>query len=150
MLKLHLGQPGFTYSVCGPFTKHLKSIQNFRETGYFKLSIWNELDKTCFAHDATCSDRRNLAIRTISVTVLKEKAYEIPLILKYDWYQKELASIVYKFFDQKTGSGASVNEELAQELHKPVIKKFRRRKVYARFKENNWAADLAEMEWLSS
>ena len=84
MLKLHLGQPGFTYSVCGPFTKHLKSIQNFRETGYFKSSIWNELDKICFAHDATCSDRRNLAIRTISVTVLKEKAYEIVLILKYD------------------------------------------------------------------
>ena len=59
---------------------------------------------------------------------------------------KRISNIVYKFFDQKTGSGASVNEELAQELHKPVIKKFRRRKVYARFKENNWAADLAEME----
>ena len=150
MLQLHLGQPRFTYSVCGPFTKHLKSIQKFRETGYFKFSIWNELDQTCFAHDATCSDRRNLAIRTISVKILKEKAYEIALILKYDWYQKELASIVFKFFDQKTGSAASVNEEIAQELHKPVIKKFRRRKVYARFKENIWAADLAEMEWLSS
>ena len=58
--------------------------------------------------------------------------------------------MVYKFFDKKTGSGISVNEQLAEELHKPVIKKFKRRKVYARFKDNIWAADLAEMESLSS
>ena len=66
--------------------------------------------------------------------------------------------MVYKFFDKKTRSGAiatsragvSVNEQLAEELHKPVTKKFKRRKVYARFKDNIWAADLAEMESLSS
>ena len=39
----------------------------------------------------------------------------------------------------------SVNEKLVEELHKPVIEKFKRRKVYARFKENIWATDLAEM-----
>ena len=44
----------------------------------------------------------------------------------------------------------SVNEHLVEELHKPVIKKFKKRKVYARFKDNIWAADLAEMESLSS
>ena len=49
--------------------------------------------------------------------------------------------MVYKIFDKKTGSGISVNEQLAEQLHKPVIKKFKRRKVYA---------DLAEMESLSS
>ena len=38
-----------------------------------------------------------------------------------------------------------VNEVLAEELHKPVIKKFKRRKVYARLKDNIWVADLAEM-----
>ena len=58
--------------------------------------------------------------------------------------------MVYKFFDKKTRSGVSVIEQLAEELHKPVIKKFKRRKVYARFKDNIWAADLAEMESLSS
>ena len=66
--------------------------------------------------------------------------------------------MVYKFFDKKTRSGAiatsragvSVNEQLAEELHKPVTKKFKRRKVYARFKDNIWAADLAEMGSLSS
>ena len=58
--------------------------------------------------------------------------------------------MVYKFFDKKTELGASLNEELAQELSKPVIKKFNRRKVYEWFKDNIWAADLAEMESLSS
>ena len=58
--------------------------------------------------------------------------------------------MVYKFFDKKTGTRISVNEQLAEELHKPVIKKIKRRKVYARFKDNIWAADLAEMGSLSS
>ena len=53
--------------------------------------------------------------------------------------------MAYKFFDKKTGSGVSVNEHLAEELNKTVIKKFKRRKIYARFKDNIWAADLAEM-----
>ena len=58
--------------------------------------------------------------------------------------------MVYKFFDEKLGSGISVNEELAAELHKPVINNFKRRKVYATFKDNISAADLAEMRSLSS
>ena len=45
---------------------------------------------------------------------------------------------------------ANINELLAQELHKPVIKKFKGRKVYMRFKDNIWAADLAEMGSLHS
>ena len=44
----------------------------------------------------------------------------------------------------------SVNEQLTEQLHKPVIKKFERRKVYVRFRGNTWAVDLAEMESLSS
>ena len=55
--------------------------------------------------------------------------------------------MVYQFFDEKIGPGvkASVIEELAQELHKPVMKRFKRRRVYARFKDHIWAANLAEM-----
>ena len=53
--------------------------------------------------------------------------------------------MVYKFFDKKTGSGLSINEQLAEELHKSVIKKLKRRKVYARFKDNIPAADLVEI-----
>ena len=58
--------------------------------------------------------------------------------------------MVYKCFDKKTGSGIRVNEQLAEELHKPVTEKFKRRKVYASFKDNFWVADLAEMGSLSS
>ena len=47
-------------------------------------------------------------------------------------------------------SVVSLNEQIAQELHKPVINKFKRRKVYVRFKDNVWAADLAEMGSLFS
>ena len=68
---------------------------------------------------------------------MKDRAYEIARNRGYDGYQRALASIVYKFFDKKTGSGAiatskagiSVNEQIAEELHKPLIKKFKRWKV---------------------
>ena len=55
---------------------------------------------------------------------MKDRAYNVNINSKYDGYQRGLASMVYKFFDKKkTGSGANKNEVLAQELHKPVIKK---------------------------
>ena len=147
---MHLKQPGFTYSACGPFTKHRERIQKFREAGNSKDLYKNELDKACFAHDAAYSDSKDLPKRTISGKILRDRAYEFARNLNYDGYQRALASMVYKFFDKKTGSRISVYEKLAEELHKPVIKKFKRRKVYARFKDNIWAADLAEMESLST
>ena len=58
--------------------------------------------------------------------------------------------MVHKFFDKKIESGINVNEQLDEELHKPVIKKFKRRKVYVIFKDNVWAADVVEMQSLSS
>ena len=58
--------------------------------------------------------------------------------------------MVFKFFDKKTWASKSVNEELAQDLHKIVIKTNLKNQVYARFKEHIWASDLAEMESLSS
>ena len=64
-LELHLKQPAFTYSACRTFFKHRERIQKFRETGYLKHLYRNELDKTCFAHDAACSDSKDLAKRTI-------------------------------------------------------------------------------------
>ena len=59
---------------------------------------------------------------------MKDRAYKIARNRNYDGYQRELASMVYKVFDKKAGSGVSVNEQLAEELHKPVIKKLKRRK----------------------
>ena len=102
------------------------------------------------AHDEEYSDSKDLAKRTISDKILKDRAYEIARNCKYDGYQRALASMVYKIFDEKTGSGMSVNEQLAEELHKAVIKKFKRRGNYARFIDKTWSSDLAEMGSLPS
>ena len=115
MPEFHLHQPGSTYSACGSFTKHRKRIQKFRETGNLKYLYRNELDKAYFAHDAAYSDNKDLAKRTISDKILKDRAYEIARIRKHDGYHichkyDALASIVYKFFDKKTGLGVSINE----------------------------------------
>ena len=96
----------------------------------------NELDKACFTHNTAYSDSKDLAKRTISDKILKDRAYEIARNSNYDGYQRALGNMVYKFFDKKTGSEIGVNEQLAEELHKPAITKFKRRKVYERFKDN--------------
>ena len=92
--ELHLRQSEFTYSACGPFTEHCQSIQKFREMG--NLMFRNKLDKACFNHDAVYSGNTDLAKRTISDKVLKDRAYEIAKIPKYqriiDGYQSGLAS----------------------------------------------------------
>ena len=110
----------------------------------------NELDKACFSLDAAYSDSKDLAKRVLSDNILRERDYEIARNCKYDGYQRALASMVYNFFYKKRGSKISVNEELAEELREPVIRKFKRRKVYAKFKGNIWETDLAEMGSLSS
>ena len=83
---------------------------------------------------------------------LENKAFDIAKDPKYDWYQRGLASMVYKFFDSKvSGSGAKLtlqNEQLANELHKPIIRKSEKRRVYATFKYNIWGVDLADMQLL--
>ena len=93
---------------------------------------------------------KDLAKRTISDKMLEVKACEIARNCKYDGYQSALASIVYKFLDKKTGLGVNVNDQPAEELHKPAIKKMKRRQFDARFKDKIWASDLAEMVSLSS
>ena len=164
MLEIHLRQPQFTYSACGPFTKHEQRIQKFKETGDTNYIYKNELDKA-FVHDAACSDSKDLTKRTVADKILKNKAFDIAKDPKYDEYQRGLASMVYKFFDSKVaspdkntvGSGAKhvntritpQNEQLAEELHKPIIRKFKKREVYSAFKDNIWGAGLADMQLLS-
>ena len=80
--------------------------------------------------------------------------YDIASNSEYDGYQRGLASMVYKFFDKKsTGSGIntikSSSSILADELHKPIIKKFNKKKVYSQFKDNIWGVDLADTQSLS-
>ena len=59
----------------------------------------------------------------------------------------------YIFFDKKTTGGINFvpqNRQLAEKLHKPIIRKFKKRKVYSTFKDNIWGADLADMQLLIS
>ena len=95
-------------------------------------------------------DHKDLINRTKSDKFLRDKAYDIASNPEYDGYQRGLASMVYKFFDKKSmGSGIASSSILADELHKPIIKKFNKRKVYSQFKDNIWGVDLADMQTIS-
>ena len=149
------------YSACGLLTKNRERIQKFKETGDTSYIYKNELDKACFQHDMAYGDFKHLAKRTAADKVLRDKAFKIATDQKYDEYQRGLASMVYKFFDKKSqGSGRPLfsasqlatnkeNIQLADELHKPITRKFKKRKVYSSFRDNIWGADLADMQLLS-
>ena len=104
----------------------------------------------CLQHDSAYADHKDLINRTKSDNVLRGKAYDIASNPEYDGYHRGLASMVYKFFDKKPmGSGIASSSKLADELHKPIINKFDKRKVYSQFKDNIWGVDLADMQSLS-
>ena len=104
MPEMHLRQPGFTCSACGPFTKNKERIKKFKETGDSRYIYQNKLDKACFQHDMAYGDFKDLARRTASDKVLRDKAFNIAKNPKYDGYQRGLASMFYKFFDKKSAS----------------------------------------------
>ena len=150
MPEMHLRQPRFVYSACGLFTRHKERIKEFKRTGDTRYIYRNELDKVCFQHDSAYADHKDLINRTEADKFLRDKAYDIASNPKYNGYQRGLASMVYKLFDKKsTGSGISSSSILADELHKPIIRKFNKRKVYSQFKDNIWGVDLADMQSLS-
>ena len=130
---MHLRQPQFVYSACGPFTRHKERIKEFKRTDNTRLLYRNELDKACFKHDAVYAKYKDVENRLISDQKLRNSTYDIASNPKYDGYQRGLASMVYKFFDSKVAPLAKELDKriLAEELHKPVIKKFNKRKVYS-------------------
>ena len=140
MPEMHLRQPGFTYSACSPFTKNKGRIEKFMQTGNTDFIYKNELDKACFQHDMAYGKSKDLVKRTQSDKFLRDKAFKIASDRKYDGYQRELASMICKFFDKKSkGRGITTNEfnyHLANKLHKPVIETFKKRKVYSSFRDN--------------
>ena len=144
MPEIHLKQPVFAYSACGPFTKNKERIKKFMQTGNTNFISKNELYKACFQHDMAHGKTKDLVKRTQSDKVLKDKAFKIASNPKYDGYQRGLASMVYKFFDKKSKGSGIINEpnyQLANELHKPIIKKIKIRKVYLSFRDNIWGVD---------
>ena len=87
--------------------------------------------------------------------VLKDKALPVANNPKYDGYQRGLFSMVYKIFDKKSKGTGIKNEikqsnQLTNELHKPIIRKFKKIKVYSTFKDNIWGVDLADMQLISN
>ena len=91
MPEIHLKQPGFTYSACGPFTKNKERIEKFVQTGNTDFIYKNELDKACFQHDMAYGKSKDLAKRTQWDKVLRDKAFKIVSDSKYDGYQRGLA-----------------------------------------------------------
>ena len=150
MPEMHLRQPQFVYSACGPFTRHKERIKEFKRTGDTRLLYRNELDKACFKHDLAYAKYKDVENRLTSDQKLRNSAYDIASNPKYDGYQRSLASMAYRFFDSKVapldkktmsgkGNAKSTaepsafertgnNKILAEELHKPVIKKFNKEK----------------------
>ena len=149
---MHLKQPGCTYGACDPFTKNKERIEKFMQTGDTNFIYKNELDKACFQHDMAYGKSKDLVKRTQSDKVLKDKAFKIASDPKYDGYQRGLASMVYRLFDKKSkGSGIAnqPNYQLANELHKPIIRKFQKIKVYSFFRDNILGVDSTDMQSLS-
>ena len=97
------------------------------QTGNTNFVYKNELNKNCFQHNMAYGKSKDLAKRTQSNKVLKDKAFKTASDPKYDGYERGLASMVYKFFGKKSSGSGIANEpnlQLANELHKLIIKTF--------------------------
>ena len=141
--EMHLKQPGFANSACGPFTRNKERIDFFLKKWAWQsfFSIWCGLWQI-----------KDLAKRAYSGKVVRDKAFKIVSDLKYDGYQRGLVWMVYKFFD-RSSSGSSVdaepNYQPTNELHRQNVRKFKRRKIYSSVRENILGVDLADMQSLS-
>ena len=100
MPERHLRETGFTCSACGPFTKSKKRIPKFKERRDLQYTYQNEPHNACFQHDMAYGFK-DLTRTTVSDKILCDKAFNIVENPKYDRYQKSLASMVYKFLNQK-------------------------------------------------
>ena len=116
MPEMHLRQPQFVYSSCGPFTRHKERIKKIQQTGDTRYIYRNELDKACFQHDSAYPDHKDLIDRTEADKVLRDKAYDIASNPEHDGYQRGLASMVYKFFDKKATAEPSSLERSAKHV----------------------------------
>ena len=127
------------------------------------LKCKKKKDLACFQHDMAYEDFKDLSTGTASDKVLCDKAINIAKNPKYDGYQRGLASMVYEFFDKKSASVSGVKNKIEQnqrpldlatqaiadELHKPIIRNFGKRKVYSSFKDNILDADLADIQLIN-
>ena len=122
------------------------------QTGNIDFIYRNEFDKACFHHDMAYEKSKDLTKRAQSDKILRDKEFKVASDPKYDGYQRELASMVHNLFDKKSsGSGfnAESSYQLENKLHKQIIRRFKKRKVYSSFRENGWGVNLVDMQSLS-
>ena len=114
MPEMHLKHPGFTHSACEPFTKNKKRIQKFKETGDTNYIYKNDLGRPCFQHGLLLWFT-NFWIKIIQAVVLTcMQIIELNKIsVDFERWASDLAT-----------------HQLAEELHKPIIKKILKRTVY--------------------
>ena len=138
---MQVRRSGFTYSVCRSFTKNKERIQKFKEAGDSRYIYQNELDKAYFQRDMAYGSLKNLTRRTTSDKILRDKSFNIAKNPKYDRYERSLASMVY--------NKNLPDQQLAEELHKPIVKKFNKKKVHSTFIGNIYDADLSDIQLIS-
>ena len=122
MPEMHLKQPGFTYSACGPFTKNKEGIQKFTQTGNTDCIYKNDLDKACFQHDMAYGKYKDLNKRTQSDKVLRNKYQR--------WISKRTS------FKKSKGSGikSMQNQQLANELINQLLENLKKEKLILHLK----------------
>ena len=145
MLEMNLKQPGFTYSACGSFTKNKERIQKLKKQE--RQAIFTKIDLIRLVFNMIWLMEILKIQQEEQLLIKRDKTFNIATNPKYDGYQRGLSSMVYKFFDRKSKSGGVNiplefnelnNEKSAKELHKPIIRKFKIRTVYSRYKDNIW------------
>ena len=128
-----------------------KRINNLKETEDSRYIYQNELDTACSQHDMAYGGLKDLNRKTATDIVSRDKAFNNAKNPKYGWCKRGIASMIYNCFDKEISGGTIKNEiilnkELAEELHKLIVRNFNKRKVHSPFIDNIWGADLADMQ----
>ena len=112
MPEMHLWDPKVKkYSVCDPFTRHKQRTNDFMEDGKLSHISKNRLDAACFQNDSAYAKYKNRLNRRQSNVVLRNTALKIAIDPRINRYQRGLASMVYKFFNERT-KGSGINNEI--------------------------------------
>ena len=134
--------------------KRKTRIQKFKETGDLWYIYRDELDKACIHNDMAYGDFKDLPWRTAPDKVFLDKAFKI-INPKYDGYQCGFALMVCICFYKKagdtsthTGRGMPENQQLTNELHRSIIRKFHRCNVYS-FYQDIYGADLTDVQLIT-
>ena len=147
---MHLRQPEFAYSACGPFTKNKERIQKLRETEDSRYIHQNELDKACFHHDVTYRDFKDLPRSLLNSFWLKYCVIKQSILLEIQNLMDINADLLQWFIIflikgllllTKGGTIESEimsNQQLADQLYKTTIRNFKKRKVYSFLKTRQY------------